>query len=72
VCWLHHPLITHPDGSKLSKSRGDTGLSELREAGWSPARVLGHAAWRGGLQSADTPIEAEGLGGLWAADAAAH
>ena len=31
--YLHHPLILKPDGSKLSKSAGDTGIRELREEG---------------------------------------
>jgi glutamyl-tRNA synthetase/glutamyl-Q tRNA(Asp) synthetase len=29
---LHHPLVRHPDGRKLSKSAEDTGLRELRAA----------------------------------------
>jgi glutamyl/glutaminyl-tRNA synthetase len=40
---LHHPLIRRPDGSKLSKSAGDTGVRELRAAGHSPAVVVGMA-----------------------------
>lgn len=36
----HHPLILGPDGEKLSKSRGDTGLRELRAAGLSAADVI--------------------------------
>jgi glutamyl/glutaminyl-tRNA synthetase len=35
----HHPLILRPDGSKLSKSSGDTGVRALRAAGWSAADV---------------------------------
>lgn len=43
----HHRLISGPDGRKLSKSFGDTGLAALREAGASPADIrrlvgLGH------------------------------
>ncbi len=41
--FLHHPLITHPDGRKLSKSNHDTGLRELRAGGWTAERVLGRA-----------------------------
>jgi glutamyl-tRNA synthetase/glutamyl-Q tRNA(Asp) synthetase len=62
---LHHPLIMHPDGTKLSKSRGDTGLRELRSAGWSPEQVLGHAAWLGGLQREPAPLPAANLARLW-------
>jgi glutamyl-tRNA synthetase/glutamyl-Q tRNA(Asp) synthetase len=36
----HHALITHPDGSKLSKSAGDTGIRELRAAGRSADDVI--------------------------------
>ena len=41
--FLHHSLITHEDGRKLSKSRGDTGVSEMRTTGRSPADILGAA-----------------------------
>nr|MBA3258489.1 tRNA glutamyl-Q(34) synthetase GluQRS [Gemmatimonadales bacterium] len=43
--FLHHPLITKPNGAKLSKASGDSGIRELRRAGVSPAAVLGRAAW---------------------------
>jgi glutamyl-Q tRNA(Asp) synthetase len=36
---LHHRLILGPDGRKLSKSFGDTGLAKLREAGVTPAAI---------------------------------
>ena len=47
--FMHHPLVRHPDGAKLSKSAGDTGVRELRAAGLSPAEVLGRAAHAAGL-----------------------
>ena len=47
--WLHHPLIRKASGEKLSKSDGDTGVGELREAGWSPAEVRAEAAHLGQL-----------------------
>ena len=37
--FLHHPLILKPDGAKLSKAAGDTGVRELREAGTTPLEV---------------------------------
>jgi glutamyl/glutaminyl-tRNA synthetase len=40
----HHELVRRPDGSKLSKSAGDTGVRELRTAGRSPAEVIELAA----------------------------
>jgi glutamyl/glutaminyl-tRNA synthetase len=42
--FLHHPLIRRPDGSKLSKSAGDTGVRELRAAGRTPGEVRAMAA----------------------------
>lgn len=62
---LHHPLVTHPDGTKLSKSSGDTALAELRAGGWTADRVLGEAAWRGGLQARPAPVSAAYLAQLW-------
>ncbi len=37
--YRHHRLIPGPDGRKLSKSFGDTGLAALRQAGVSPAGI---------------------------------
>ncbi|MDX8538024.1 tRNA glutamyl-Q(34) synthetase GluQRS [Mesorhizobium sp. M4B.F.Ca.ET.215.01.1.1] len=37
--YFHHRLILGPDGRKLSKSLGDTGLAALRQAGASPDDV---------------------------------
>jgi glutamyl/glutaminyl-tRNA synthetase len=42
--FAHHPLIRRPDGSKLSKSSGDTGVRDLRAAGRSAAEVIELAA----------------------------
>lgn len=67
--FLHHPLVVRADGAKLSKSTGDTGLDALRRDGWSPGRVLGHAAWLGGLQADSSPLAAEELRELWAVPA---
>ena len=57
--FLHHPLLRHPDGAKLSKSRGDSGIAELRAAGRSAAEVIGLAASRGGLLGDTTAIAAK-------------
>lgn len=59
--FLHHPLVLKPDGTKLSKSNRDTGLRELRRAGWSAERVLGEAARLGGLTERAGPLSADGL-----------
>jgi glutamyl-Q tRNA(Asp) synthetase len=42
--FLHHPLIIRPDGTKLSKSAGDTGVRELRAAGLTPDDIIERAA----------------------------
>jgi glutamyl-tRNA synthetase/glutamyl-Q tRNA(Asp) synthetase len=41
--FLHHELLTHPDGTKLSKANRDTAIRDLRAAGRSAAEVLGMA-----------------------------
>ena len=62
--FLHHPLIRRADGAKLSKSGRDTGLRELRAAGWSAERVLGAAAAAVGLLAAPEPLPVPALAGL--------
>jgi len=62
---LHHPLIVKPDGSKLSKSAGDTGIAELRAAGVSAADVLGRAAELAGLLEVRRALEATDLPALF-------
>ena len=59
--FLHHPLVLHPDGRKLSKSAGDTGVRELRAFGATPEAVLGRAAQLGGLPHDGSPIPAAEL-----------
>jgi glutamyl-tRNA synthetase/glutamyl-Q tRNA(Asp) synthetase len=63
--YLHHPLLHRPDGSKLSKAAGDTGIRELRAAGASPQEVLGRAAEAAGLTMGARPLRAEDLPGLF-------
>jgi glutamyl-tRNA synthetase/glutamyl-Q tRNA(Asp) synthetase len=62
--FAHHPLILGDDGAKLSKSRGDTGIRELREAGASPEDVLGRAAHAVGLIDRVRPVAVSELGEL--------
>jgi len=64
--FLHHPLLRHPDGRKLSKSSHDTGLAELRAAGWTPAQVFGLAAQLSGRQGEPTPRPISSLPDLFA------
>jgi glutamyl-tRNA synthetase/glutamyl-Q tRNA(Asp) synthetase len=63
--FVHHPLVMKSAEQKVSKSDGDTGIRELRAAGWSAARVLGHAAWLTGLQRKDAPMDASDLATLF-------
>jgi glutamyl-tRNA synthetase/glutamyl-Q tRNA(Asp) synthetase len=65
--FLHHPLIRKPDGEKLSKSSGDTGIRELRAAGVTPAAVLGSAAHLTGLQVEPRPLGSRDLANLFGA-----
>jgi glutamyl-Q tRNA(Asp) synthetase len=41
--FLHHPLIMKSPEQKLSKSDGDTGIRELRAAGWAREDVIARA-----------------------------
>jgi len=45
--FMHHPLIMKSPTQKLSKSDGDTGVRDLRAAGWTPARVIESAVAAG-------------------------
>ncbi len=45
--FLHHPLILKPDGEKLSKASGDTGVREMRGTGVTPEAVIRKAAQLG-------------------------
>lgn len=47
--FLHHTLLVHPDGSKLSKATRDTSLRELRDSGIGASTLLAEAARRAGL-----------------------
>lgn len=43
--YRHHRLVLAPDGRKMSKSRGDSGVAALRESGLDAERVLQMAGW---------------------------
>jgi len=62
----HHPLIMKSPARKLSKSDGDTGVRDLRAAGWTAPRLIGEAAWRAGLADAPEPIHASEVGRFFA------
>ena len=44
--FAHHPLIMKSPTQKLSKSDRDTGIRDLRAAGWTASRVIATAAER--------------------------
>jgi glutamyl-tRNA synthetase/glutamyl-Q tRNA(Asp) synthetase len=56
--FLHHPMIYSSPGVKLSKSAGDAGVRELRNAGVPPEMVVGRAAAAVGLVPGDTALPA--------------
>ena len=62
--FAHHPLIRRADGSKLSKSAGDTGVRELRAAGVTAAEVIGRAAAAVGLLDQERPVHATEVGAV--------
>lgn len=69
--FAHHPLVMKSPARKLSKSDGDSGISELRAAGCTPELVLGRAAFLAGLRPFEAPIEASRLSGLFEPEPAA-
>jgi glutamyl/glutaminyl-tRNA synthetase len=62
--FAHHPLIMKSPAEKLSKSDGDSGLADLRRAGWTPERVIGRAAFLVGLTPDERPMTGREAGTL--------
>jgi glutamyl/glutaminyl-tRNA synthetase len=56
--FVHHPLLMASPTRKLSKSSGDTGIADLRAAGWQAPQVIGEAASRAGLAPTGSQIHA--------------
>lgn len=54
--FAHHPLVRRPDGSKLSKADGDTGVGQLLGAGRMPDDLFGEAARAVGLTDSPNPM----------------
>jgi glutamyl/glutaminyl-tRNA synthetase len=65
--FAHHPLVRDPDGRKLSKSSGATGVRDLRAAGRSADEVVVMAAetvgFAGDPNIGRRPIERSGIQG---------
>ena len=62
--FFHHPLVSDTSGVKLSKKQQATPIRALREAGRSPAEVLGMAAQAVGLQADGRSLEHREVGSL--------
>ncbi len=56
--YVHVPLITAPDGSKLSKRHGAQSALEYRDAGYMPDAVLNYLALLGWSPGDDTEVMA--------------
>ncbi len=65
LAWWHHPLLVHPDGTKLSKANHDTSIRERRCAGALAATLLGEAAFLSGLVPAARDLTIEELPALF-------
>lgn len=63
--FLHHSLLVHPDGSKLSKATHDTSLREMRAGGATAGQLLADAARRAGLSAVHT-LDARDVASLFA------
>jgi glutamyl-tRNA synthetase len=57
----HVPLILGSDGIRLAKRHKSVTLRELREAGWSPDRLVGELAFITGLRPTREPVPARKL-----------
>ena len=64
--FAHHPLIRKPDGRKLSKSDGDTGVRELGPAAWLPTRCSGRRRPPSACIPEARPLELGSLDALFA------
>lgn len=62
--FAHHPVLMKSPTQKLSKADGDTGISELRRHGWTPARLIGHAAASAGLAPEGVEVRADDVAAL--------
>jgi glutamyl/glutaminyl-tRNA synthetase len=65
--FAHHSLIRKASGAKLSKADGDTGVRELRAAGWTAGAVIAAAAEAVGLLSERRSVGAGDVNELVAA-----
>ncbi len=57
--FAHHPLVRHPDGTKLSKADGATAIGDLLDAGATRDALFGEAAYRAGILSSSRSLSFE-------------
>ena len=63
--FLHHRLIMKTPTQKMSKSDGDSGVSDLRAKGLTAAQVVGRAAVLAGLSHKPVDLEAREVSALF-------
>lgn len=59
--YIHVPLVVGADGRRLAKRHGDTRLSQYREQGVAPEKIVGWAAHSAGLIAEPGPCSAASL-----------
>jgi glutamyl-tRNA synthetase len=59
--FIHVPLVVGEDGRRLAKRHGDTRLATFRDAGVSPAKIIGLLAWSCGIRPDPSPVGAREL-----------
>lgn len=57
----HGPMLLGPHGKKLSKSLGDPDISQLRDGGIAPEKLLGQLAYLLGISPSAAPASPEEL-----------
>jgi glutamyl-tRNA synthetase/glutamyl-Q tRNA(Asp) synthetase len=63
--FVHHPLVMKSATQKLSKSDGDTGIRDLRAAGWAAGHILVRAAELAGLSPGRESMAASDVADLF-------
>ena len=63
--FAHHPLVMKSAAQKLSKADRDTGIADLRGAGWTAAGLIGCAAHLVGLTPHRVPLAAHDVSSMF-------
>lgn len=59
--YMHLPLLCDPEGERLAKRHAGLTLASLRDAGVSPAAVVGYLGWKAGLLGIPAPARPRDL-----------